>query len=154
MFLFLITSQKIFLNINNFFFVMMNLFIFNPLISFPIAKTTQQYTKKESDGHREWCWKTCLKTRTLAMPPINPTPLPTDRSMIPGSKTKSIPNASVAVTASSMESSERLRALKNLSVERANEIQIRIKAMPIEKSRIENLVWMARSLVIFHCGGH
>jgi hypothetical protein len=138
---FLITSQKIPLKTNNPPSVMMNAGMRKPVISFPIKDQTT-IPKMSPIAMASGAGKCCLKTKTLAMPPINPTPLPTERSIIPGSKTKSIPNASVAVTASSMERSERLRAPKNLSVDNANEIQIRINAMPIEKSRIENLVWI------------
>jgi hypothetical protein len=51
-----------------------------------------------------------------------------------------MPRARVAVTDSSMDNKERFLALKNLSLEKAKKIQIKTRAIPIEKSRAENFV--------------
>jgi hypothetical protein len=53
-----------------------------------------------------------------------PTPLPADKSMLPGRITSSIPMASVAVIDSSVVSSERLRALRNCGDTMAKNAQI------------------------------
>ena len=48
-------------------------------------------------------------TKTAAIPPTKPTPLPTDKSIWPGSKIRNIPRAKVPVSANSTSSWVRLR---------------------------------------------
>ncbi len=72
---------------------------------------------------------------TAAMPPMSPTPLPALRSMWPGKMTSSIPIASVAVIASSVTRSERLRAERNCGERIAKNAQMPINAKASAKSR-------------------
>ncbi len=77
----------------------------------------------------------CSNTRTLAIPPSRPTPLPADRSMLPGRMTSNIPIASVAVIDNSVMSKERLRALRNCGDTMAKNAQMTTRAITSEKSR-------------------
>ena len=134
-----ITSQNAPLNTKSPPSVMIKAGIRCAMISLPINDHIPTANRKPAPiatGAGSWC----SKTSTLAMPPIKPTPLPTDRSIIPGSSTSSMPSASVAVTASSIDSIDRLRGLRNLSDARAKNAQIRIRPMAIEKSRMESLL--------------
>ena len=92
----------------------------------------------------------CSKTRTLAIPPRRPTPLPADKSILPGRITSSIPMASVAVIDSSVVSSERLRALRNCGDTMAKNAQITTSAITNEKSRNDLLDCIKTRLLIRH----
>ena len=72
------------------------------------------------------------------MPPIKPTPLPTDRSIWPGRMMRSIPRASVAVIESSVARSDRFRALRNCEEAMAKKPQMATSAIAIEKLRMLN----------------
>ena len=84
----------------------------------------------------------CSNTRTLAMPPRRPTPLPADKSILPGRMTSNIPIASVAVIDSSVVSKERLRALRNCGDTMAKKAQMTTSAISSEKSRSDFLLCM------------
>ncbi len=76
-------------------------------------------------------------TSTAATAPVSPTPLPADRSMCPGRSTINMPSARIAVTLSSIESSDRLRADRNTGCLKAKKALIAISAITIEKLRRE-----------------
>ena len=139
-----ITSQNAPLNTNNPPSVMIKAGIRCRTISLPINDQTRIAKAKPTPiakGAGIWC----SKTSTLAMPPISPTPLPTDRSIIPGRRTSNMPSARVAVTASSIDSIDRLRGLRKLSDARAKKTQMQTSPMAIEKSRMVILLLMACS---------
>jgi hypothetical protein len=78
----------------------------------------------------------CQNTSTAATAPASPTPLPADRSIWPGSNTSSMPSASVAVIASSTDSSDRLRADRNTGSCQAKKAQIASSASSMDTSRV------------------
>ena len=147
-----ITSQNAPLNTNSPPSVIMKAGMRCRTISAPMAvhnpKATTTLAPSAATAGQPW-----LKINTLAMPPIRPTPLPTDRSMCPGKITSSIPRARVAVMASSTASMDKLRAERNCGAATAKNPPITKRLNSREKSRSVSFVFISGCRAApAHCG--